>query len=45
MQTDPMMITDELRRQADHVFDIADLQGAIGKPHRDLKVASQFVHK
>lgn len=32
LQTQPPMVADELRRQADQFIDLADLQGEIGRP-------------
>jgi uncharacterized LabA/DUF88 family protein len=39
LQTDPAMVADTLRRQADQFIDLADLEDQIGKPKRVFRAA------
>jgi len=40
IKTNPSMIADELRRQADEFIDLADLAPRIARAHRDLQTAA-----
>lgn len=45
LQTQPQMISDDLRRQADQFVDLADLEGEIGRPQNDQGPQRRISHR